>query len=537
MAQVFLYDTTLRDGAQGCDVNLDLKDKIFLAGVIDSLGIDYIEGGWPGSNPTDTAFFANPPKLRAKLMAFGMTRRPNSVAKEDPSLSAVLGASSDGVCLVGKSWDFHVKEILRCSLEENLAMIGDSLACARAQKETVMFDAEHFFDGYKENPEYTLACVSAALESGTDWVILCDTKGGTLPKEVAQIVAQVTKAFPKARFGIHCHNDLEVGVANSLAAVDSGARQIQGTINGIGERCGNTNLIPLIATLHCKEDYKTNYQTSVSADALTRLRDVAFQVGDRLSMPLSANAAFVGDNAFAHKGGLHSMAVKRASKAYEHIEPQQVGHKQKLLVSNQAGQSVILSRLHSLGFASYQRGDPEVRELLELVKEKEFAGYAYESADASLALLFYRFLGKEPNFFTVQNFRTTDAQHFAEADKQGGEQNSAESKASVFLKIGAKTFDEVETGNGPVHALDRALRKALLRVYPALKEVSLTDYKVRILSPEKAAGAMPRVTIESKDQDGNRWTTIGVSSNIIAASFEALKDAYIWKLLCDQKQA
>ena len=537
---VYLYDTTLRDGAQGCGVNLGLEDKIALASAIDSLGIDYIEAGWPGANPVDDAFFARRPHVQAKVMSFGMTRRPGGSVYADKSLRSVLAAGSDGVCLVGKASDFHVRNILRCSLDENLAMISESIVLAKEKTRknyVVMFDAEHFFDGYKSDMVYTLSCLGAALRGGADWLVLCDTNGGTLPGEVHDIVSEVRREFPNAHLGIHCHNDTENAVANSLAALEAGARQVQGTMNGLGERCGNTNLIALMASLY----FKTDWNVRADSSALRRLRKVSLMLGERLNMSISPGAAYVGDNAFAHKGGLHVMAVLRDPASYEHIDPQKTGAKRRLLTSDQAGQATILAQLERLGYR-YEKGDRKILELLRIVKEREFAGYAYESAEASFDLLVRHFLGKERKFFEVLRFRVIDERRF----NAKGEQTT-ESEATVRLRVvpqkgtdahctdasprNENIMHEVATGNGPVNALDNALRKALLPWYPVLQEVRLIDYKVRILTPEKATAATPRVTIESTDNQGLRWTTVGVSSNVVAASFHALQEAYIWRIL------
>ncbi len=524
--RIYLFDSTLRDGAQTQGVDFSAADKRAIAVALDELGVDYIECGWPGANPTDDAFFeALPETKRGRIVAFGMTRRPGRSPENDPGLSSVLRAPTPVACLVGKTWDFHVDLALQTSLEENLAMIGDSLALAVRRKEEVQFDAEHFFDGFKANRDYALACLRSAAEGGATWLTLCDTNGGTLPAEVAEIVGIVRAALPDARLGIHCHNDTENAVANSLAAINVGARMIQGTINGLGERCGNANLMSLIPSLALK----TGYSIAVDAQGLRHLTSVSHLLDERLNRNPSANQAYVGANAFAHKGGLHVSAVAKDPKSYEHIEPDLVGNLRHIVVSDQAGRSNIIARLEELGIDPHALGQAELAgRLVEEVKAKEYQGYAYDGAPASFELLARRLLGEVPSYFALERFRVMD-------DRRLNAKGVlvTESEATVTLDVEGAALMTVATGNGPVNALDLALRKALLPRYGQLGDMRLTDYKVRILTPEAGTEAVTRVMIESADDKSRRWVTVGVSPNIIDASFIALSDAIAWKLFHD----
>ncbi len=524
--RVYLFDSTLRDGAQTQGVDFSAADKRAITVALDELGVDYIEGGWPGANPTDDAFFDALPKTkRGRIVAFGMTRRPGRSPENDPGLSSVLRAPSPVACLVGKTWDFHVDLALQTSLEENLVMIADSLALAVRRKEEAQFDAEHFFDGFKANKDYALACLRSAAEAGAVWITLCDTNGGTLPAEVAQIVAEVRAALPDAQLGIHCHNDTENAVANSLAAVDVGARMVQGTINGLGERCGNANLISLIPSLALK----TGYTTGVDAEGLRHLTSVSLLLDERLNSNPQANRPYVGANAFAHKGGLHVSAVAKDPRSYEHIEPDLVGNSRHIVVSDQAGRSNIIARLTELGINQDALGEAKLAgRLVEEVKAKEYQGYAFEGAPASFELLARRLLGEVPGYFSLERFRVMD-------DRRLNAKGVliTESEATVTLEVEGQALMTVATGNGPVNALDLALRKALLPHYGQLADMRLTDYKVRILTPEAGTEAVTRVMIESADDKGRHWVTIGVSPNIIDASFIALSDAIAWKLFHD----
>ncbi|MBL9035101.1 MAG: citramalate synthase [Rhodospirillaceae bacterium] len=520
--RVYLFDSTLRDGAQTQGVDFSADDKAAIALALDRIGIDYVEGGWPGANPTDDAFFGSPPTLkRARLVAFGMTRRPGRSAENDPGLGALLNAKTSAVCMVGKSWDFHVDVALGVSNAENLEMIAESVAHAKTRRDEVMFDAEHFFDGYKANPGYALDCALAAHQAGARWVVLCDTNGGTLPHEIARIVGEVTKKIPGSHLGIHCHNDTENAVANSLAAVQAGVRQVQGTLNGLGERCGNANLVSLIPSLMLKTDFKTG----LSDKDLAQLTHVSRLLDERLNRAPNRHAAYVGDSAFAHKGGLHVSAVEKDPRTYEHIEPKLVGNRRHIVVSDQSGRANILARFREIGF-EVNASDPKVASLVEIVKQREFDGYAYDGAEASFELLARRAIGGLPELFKLSRFRVMDERRW---NARG--ELITESEATVNVEVGGEATMTVAVGNGPVNALDTALRKALLPHYPQLDDMRLVDFKVRILTPQAGTEAITRVMIESADKNGERWSTVGVSPNIIDASYEALNDAITWKLL------
>jgi 2-isopropylmalate synthase len=519
--RVYLFDSTLRDGAQTQGVDFSVADKLAIAQALDKLGVDYIEGGWPGANPTDDAFFAQPPALkRARLVAFGMTRRPGRSAANDPGLAALTGSKARALCMVGKSWDFHVDVALGIPRAENIDMIAESVAHAKTRVDEVMLDAEHFFDGYKANPTYALDCAKAAYQAGARWVVLCDTNGGTLPHEIERIVAEVANAIPGTHLGIHCHNDTENAVANSLAALRAGARQIQGTLNGLGERCGNANLVSLIPSLLLKTDFKIG----IDPEALKGLTHVSRLLDERLNRAPARNAAYVGESAFAHKGGLHVSAVEKDPRTYEHIEPSLVGNRRHIVVSDQSGRANILARFRDIGLA-IEADDPKVASLVELVKAREYDGYAYDGAEASFELLARRELGSVPEYFRVARFRVMDDRRW---NARG--ELVTESEATITLEVGSERLMTVATGNGPVNALDTALRKALLAFYPELEDMRLVDYKVRILTPGAGTGAVTRVMIESTDATGERWSTVGVSANIIDASFNALHDGISWKL-------
>jgi 2-isopropylmalate synthase len=520
--RIYLFDSTLRDGAQTQGVDFNVADKIAIAEALDGLGIDYVEGGWPGANPTDDAFFADPPALsNARLVAFGMTRRAGRSTANDPGLAGLSGAPADAVCMVGKTWDFHVDVALGIAREENVAMIADSVAHMKERKTEVLFDAEHFFDGFKANPGYAMTCLEAAYEAGARWVVLCDTNGGALPHEVEDIVSRVCEAIPGSHVAIHCHNDTENAVAGSLAAVRAGARQIQGSLNGLGERCGNANLISLIPSLMLK----TDFEIGISEEQLTQLTRVSRLLDERLNRAPLASAAYVGDNAFAHKGGLHVSAIEKDSRTYEHIEPAQVGNKRHVVISDQAGRSNIVARFREIGLDSHP-DEGEIAALVERVKAREFEGYAYDGAEASFELLARRAMGGVPDYFSLRRFRVMDDRRW---NARG--ELVTESEATVTVEVAGRDYMTVANGNGPVNALDIALRKALLPIYPQLEGMGLVDYKVRILTPQAGTGAITRVMIESADDDGRRWTTVGVSSNIIDASYNALFDGLVWKLL------
>jgi 2-isopropylmalate synthase len=520
--RIYLYDTTLRDGAQTQGVDFGVPDKLAIARELDLLGIDYVEGGWPGANPTDDAFFAKLPKLNhARITAFGMTRRAGRSAANDPGLSVTFGSSARVACLVGKTSEFHVKVALGVSPEENLAMISDSIALAAERLDEAIFDAEHFFDGYKVDPAFGLDCIKAAYKAGARWIVLCDTNGGTLPDEIERIVGEVAKHIPGDHLGIHTHNDTENAVANALAAVRAGARHIQGTLNGLGERCGNANLVAIIPTLMLK----MGYTTGVSEQGLARLTHVSRFLDERLNRPSNRHAAYVGESAFAHKGGLHVSAVEKDPRSYEHIDPALVGNVRRIVVSDQAGRSNILARLREVGVA-IESHHPKLNALLDEVKSREFSGYAYDGAEASFELLAQRTLGSVPEYFKVLRYRVMDERRW---DAKGNLVTVSE--ATVAGSVGTKEFLEVaESHDGPVDALATALRKALVPAFPEIEDMRLTDYKVRILTPQAGTGAITRVMIESAEEGGRSWSTVGVSSDIINASYNALHDSLTYKL-------
>jgi len=514
--RIYLYDSTLRDGAQTSTVNFSVRDKVEIAKKLDMLGIDYIEGGWPGANPTDDEFFANLPILKkSRFTAFGMTRRNNSSASNDEGLSALINANTKSICIVGKCWDFHLTHALNISEEENQKMISDSIAQIVKKKKEAMFDAEHFFDGYKANPKFALRTIKAAYEAGARWIVLCDTNGGTLPNEISKIVKEITKHIPGENLGIHCHNDTGNAVANSLAAVEAGARQIQGTINGLGERCGNANLITLIPTLVLK----LGFDIGINEKHLKNLSKVSHFLDDLLNKETDKFAPYVGLYAFAHKGGLHVSAVEKNPQCYEHVAPEKVGNHRQIMISDQAGRSNIISRLKEIDIELREEIKPsQISALVNQVKELEAQGYAYDSADASFEILAKKSLSTVPNFFDLISFRVLDEQ-------------GKPSEATIKIRVGNKITMSVAEGNGPVNALDKALRKSLARKYPSLKNVRLTDYKVRILTPAAGTKALTRVQIESSDETGKKWSTIGVSENIVDASFRALHDSITYKLM------
>ena len=519
--RVYFYDTTLRDGAQTQGVDFTAADKVAIAAELDRLGIDYIEGGWPGANPTDDAFFADPPKLsRARLTAFGMTRRPGRSAANDPGLQALVATPAQAVCLVGKTWDFHVDVALGIERAENIDMIADSVAMVSGRVAEVLFDAEHFFDGYKANRAYALDCIKAAHEAGARWIVLCDTNGGTLPHEVEGIVGEVVKMIPGSHIGIHCHNDTDNAAANSLAAIRTGARQIQGSLNGLGERCGNANLVSLIPTVVLK----MGFETSITAEDLRRLTHLSRLVDERLNRAPARNAPYVGESAFAHKGGLHVSAVEKDPRSYEHLDPALVGNRRHVVVSDQAGRASILARFREIGL-EVDADDPKLGELVELVKAREHDGYAYDGAEASFELLARRALDGVPEYFKLISFRVIDERRW---NAKGALVTLSE--ATIKIEVAGDKVTTVAEGNGPVNALDNALRKALAPAFPQLADVRLVDYKVRILTPDEGTKAVTRVMIESVDGRGARWSTVGVSTNVINASYNALHDSITYKL-------
>jgi 2-isopropylmalate synthase len=525
--RIHLYDTTLRDGGQTQGIDFTVADKVAIATMLDQLGIDYVEGGWPGANPTDDGFFASPPALaRAKLCAFGMTRRSGRSAANDPGLAPLLRSGADAITLVGKSSAAQVALALGVALDENLRMIEESVAEARRRVPEVLFDAEHFFDGHQADPGYALACLEAARRGGARWIVLCDTNGGRLPHEIAATVERVAALIPPDELGIHTHNDTENAVAGTLAAVRAGARQVQGTLNGLGERCGNANLVSLIPTLMLK----MGYATGVSEAGLRHLTDLSRALDERLNRIPDRHAAYVGACAFTHKAGLHASAVAKDPSSYEHVPPEVVGNRRHVAVSDQAGRANVLTRLGEIGLEA--PGEAAIRELLAAVKKREADGYAYEGAEASFELLARRTLGQVPDYFRLISFRIIDERRYNARNEL-----ITLSEATIKVEVGGASRMIVAEGNGPVHALDTALRQALSGAYPALEHMHLADYKVRILTPEAGAAAVTRVIIESADERGRRWSTVGVSTNVIDASYNALHDGITYKLFVEAAAA
>jgi 2-isopropylmalate synthase len=525
--RLYLFDTTLRDGAQMLGVDFSVEDKLLIARHLDALGVDYVEGGYPGANPVDTAFFAQAPTLEhATLTAFGMTKRAGRSISNDPGFGAVLETPARAVCLVAKSWDYHVEVALGISCEENLTAIAESVAAICASGREAIIDCEHFFDGYRENAAYALACARAALDAGARWVVLCDTNGGALPHEVADIVREVAAAIPGDHLGIHTHNDTENAVANTLAAISAGARQVQGTLNGLGERCGNANLTSIIPTLLLKDAYASRFEIGVTRDQLRRLTHLSRLLDELLNRAPNRHAPYVGESAFAHKGGIHASAVNKDPRTYEHVPPESVGNTRKLLVSGQAGRSNVMAELERVG-VDIGKDDVRVAALLQEVKQREALGYSYEGADASFELLARRMLGEVKPLFEVESFRVmVERRHNALGELV------TVSEATVKISMDGRTIMNAGEGNGPVHALDQALRKDLGAYQPSIETLELVDYKVRILTG--GTDAITRVLIESRDTvSGRRWFTVGVSPNIVDASFEALTDSIVFKLWHD----
>ena len=524
---IWLFDTTLRDGGQTRGVDFSVSDKIAICQALDDFGIDYVEAGWPGANPTDDQFFEKPPILKkSSLVAFGMTRRGGRSTENDPGFNAIINAQTDATCLVGKTWDFHVNTALNISMDENLKMIKESLQAASARGREPMFDCEHYFDGFKSNSDFALECVKAAFDGGAHWIILCDTNGGTLTDDVFEIVSKTKSFLPQANIGIHCHNDIGLAVANSIAAIKAGARQVQGTINGLGERCGNADLITLIPTLMLKLGYKT----SIPEEKISKLLSLSRMVDDRLNLVPNSHAPYVGSAAFAHKGGLHASAAQKDPRTYEHIPPETVGNERSFVISDQIGRSNVLARFSEVGI-EIPTDDIRIEKLIRDIKEKEYNGWSFDSAEASFELLARKALGQVPDYFTIGRFRVTDERRF---NARG--ELVVESEATAAITIGSHTQYEVEYGNGPVHAIDKAIRKALIQFYPSLGNIDLIDFKVRILEPhegQKGTGAVTRVLIEFKDEHDLIWRTVGVSTNIIDASVMALSDGMVWKLMND----
>lgn len=529
MNRVSIYDTTLRDGTQAEELNLTTEDKIRVARKLDEIGLHYIEGGWPGSNPTDKSFFKEIRQERfqtAKITAFGSTHYPRTTAAKDPNLAALLEAETPVLTIFGKTWDLHAETALGVSLDRNLELIRDSLAYLRPNVDELFFDAEHFFDGYKANPTFTLDCLRIAHEAGADLLVLCDTNGGTLTHEISAIMMAVRDALPNAKLGIHPHNDSELAVANALEAVRQGAIQVQGTINGYGERCGNANLCSIIPNLELKMG-----RTCIGAERMTLLREVSNYVSEVANLRPFLRQPFVGASAFAHKGGIHVSAVLKNSTTYEHILPEAVGNHQRVLLSDLAGKSNIVFKARQYGY-ELDKNDPRLGALLGCIKEREAIGFEYSVADASFELLLREFLGDSKDYFTFHNFFVVDSKR--------EEDNQPLSEATVIVSVQGQKEHTAASGNGPVNALDGAVRKALERFYPRLREVRLKDFKVRVVSglirDTGGTGSFVRVLIESSD-GRNRWTTVGVSHNIIEASWQAVVDSIIYKLYLDDRES
>ena len=531
--RLYLYDTTLRDGQQTQGVQFSTAEKLRIAQALDALGVDYIEGGWPGANPTDSAFFDEVPQTRATLTAFGMTKRAGRSAANDDVLAAVMNAGTGAVCLVGKTHDFHVTTALGITLDENLENIGASVAHLVESGREALFDAEPVFDGYKSNPAYALACLKAAQEAGARWIVLCDTNGGTLPHDIGQIVQDVIQSgVPGDRLGIHTHNDTETAVAGSLAAVLAGARQIQGTLNGLGERCGNANMTALIPTLLLKAPYAEAFDIGVTPAALEGLTRTARMLDDVLNRVPQKQVAYVGASAFAHKAGLHASAILKDPTTYEHVDPAVVGNRRIVPMSNQAGQSNLRRRLTEAGL-EVDKGHPALARILDRVKAREAEGYSYDTAQASFELLARDELGLLPDFFEVKRYRVT-----VERRKNKYNQMVSLSEAVVVVKVDgekklsvSESVDAEGMDRGPVNALAKALAKDLGRYQAAIDDMWLVDFKVRIT--QGGTEAVTRVIIDCEDGQGRSWATVGVSANIVDASFEALLDAVRWKLVRD----
>lgn len=514
--RVEIYDTTLRDGAQGEGVSFSLEDKLAVAMKLDELRVDYIEGGYPLSNAKDEAFFKEIRKRElkhSKIAAFGMTRRRGVKPEEDTCLLALQKSLAPVITLVGKGWDMQVRDVLGVSLDENIRMVADSISFLKKKGRDVFFDAEHFFDGYKENPEYSLKVLAAAAEAGALRFILCDTNGGSMSHEIEDIVTQVYKALG-IQIGIHTHNDCGLAIANSLTAVRAGAVQVQGTINGLGERCGNADLCAIIPNLA----FKMN-KTVLHKSSLAKLTEVSRFVYDSANVNLPVNQPFVGPSSFAHKGGMHVHAVQKSARCYEHIAPEMVGNTRRIIVSELSGASNLLARSQML---ANMEDKTVVRKVLQKVQDLENEGYIFEKADASLDLIIRQFLGKEDKFF--------DLIHYRAITQKDGVAGKLVSEATVKLQVNGKIEHRVAEGDGPVNALDAALRQTLQSHYPTLKEMQLVDYKVRVVNSKEASAAKVCVIVESKD-NSSRWGTVGVSENIIDASWQALIDSFIYKLV------
>ncbi|MCX5717812.1 MAG: citramalate synthase [Nitrospirae bacterium] len=522
MRKVEIYDTTLRDGSQSEDIAFSVEDKLRITEKLDELGVRYIEGGWPGSNPKDADYFKKSKKLKLKnsvVVAFGSTHRPKHKAKDDANIKALIASETSVITIFGKTWDFHIKESLKITPSENLEIIHNSVAYLKKYADKVFFDAEHFFDGYKDNQSLALKCLIAAQDAGADFLVLCDTNGGTMPDEMQKIVASVIKKT-KAPIGIHTHNDSECAVANSIIAVELGASQVQGTINGIGERCGNANLCSVIPNLNLKLGIKC-----ITDAQMKRLRDVSRFVTEISNLRHFKRQPFVGDSAFAHKGGVHVSAVMKRPETYEHIKPELVGNSHRVLISDLAGKSNILRKAKEFNI-HIAPDSPQLQDILNRLKELEHQGFQFEGAEASFELLLKKALGLHRKFFDLIGFRV-----IVEKRKEG---EIPLTEATIMVRVGGKTEHTAATGSGPVNALDNALRSALDKFYPELRNIKLHDYKVRVLTAGRGTSARVRVLAESGDEK-NRWSTVGVSENIIEASWQALVDSIEYKLLKEEE--
>ncbi|HLF18537.1 MAG TPA: citramalate synthase [Candidatus Omnitrophota bacterium] len=521
MAHITIYDTTLRDGSQTEGVSFTVSDKLKITQKLDELGVPYVEGGWPGSNPKDKKYFKDVKALKlkhAKIAAFGSTRRAKISCAQDVNLRELVRSQTPTVTIFGKSWDLHVTDVIKTTLEENLAMIFESVQFLKKKNKEVFYDAEHFFDGYKRNAEYALKSILAAQEAGADVIVLCDTNGGTLPSDVSSIVTAVKK-FVKSPLGIHTHNDLGMGVANSIAAVEAGCIHVQGTFNGLGERCGNADLVPIIGILHTKLKLP-----SIPEKNINKLMETSYFISEISNWRLPDNAAFVGHSAFAHKGGVHIDAMIKNPLAYEHVDPKIVGNHRRFVTSELAGKMPIIIKAQEMD-VTLDKKSPEAKKIMKALQEKENSGYQFEAADASFELFMKRSLKKYKPFFKLESFKTSSEKRF---------DGRVFAEASVRLKINDKLEFSAAAGDGPVDALNKALRLVLTNFYPRLAEMHLTDYKVRVLDTNEGTAARVRVLIESQDKTDS-WTTIGVHENIIEASWEALTDSIEYKLLKDQK--
>jgi len=521
-SKIVIYDTTLRDGTQAEDISFSVQDKIRIALPLDEMGIDYIEGGWPGSNPKDMSFFRevrNYSFKKATITAFGSTARARTAPEVDPNLKALLAAKTKAVTIFGKSWDIHVRDALRITLSQNLGLIRDSLKFLKNSVPIVFYDAEHFFDGFKNNPEYALATLLAAVEAKVDAIVLCDTNGGTLPHEIFEMVNIVRGKIPLP-LGIHAHNDAEAAVANTIMAVQAGVQHVQGTINGYGERCGNANLCSVIPNLQFKLK-----RPCLAEEQIAKLVDVSRFVAELANLQPDKHQPYVGVSAFAHKGGVHVSAIEKNPQTYEHLNPEKVGNRRRVLISDLAGKSNILQKAAEYKI-DLHRKDPLTQEILNTLKEMENQGFQYEGAEASFELLMKKALGIQKKYFELLGFRVLS--------EKFKEDQAPISEATIMIKVGGRIEHTAATGNGPVNALDNAIRKALEKFYPQLSEMELIDYKVRVLTAGQGTGAKVRVLIESGDHQ-DKWGTVGVSENVIEASWQALVDSITYKLLKDEK--